>query len=156
MKKEHFYEATIAWTGSENDTTFDYKSYSRNHAVEIDGKQPFIMSADPAFLGDPSKLNPEDCLLVALASCHMLSYLALAAIKGLKIVGYKDHPRGTMIQEDLGGQFSIVMLRPEVTIPAGADSELAQDLHEAANKTCFIASSVNFPVQHEPVVLMLD
>ena len=114
------------------------------------------MSADPAFLGDPSKLNPEDCLLVALASCHMLSYLALAAIKGLTIVGYKDRPTGTMIQQDLGGQFSQVTLRPEVTIPASADSNLAQELHASANKTCFIASSVNFPVNHEPTIVMLD
>jgi organic hydroperoxide reductase OsmC/OhrA len=156
MKKEHSYAASIAWVGPENDTAFDYKSYSRNHAVEVDGKQPFEMSADPAFRGDPSKLNPEDCLLVALASCHMLSYLALAAIKGLKIIGYKDRPTGTMIQQGMGGQFSEVILRPEVSIAAGADSELAQGLHEAANSSCFIASSVNFPVKHEPIVVMVD
>ncbi|MDH3379947.1 MAG: hypothetical protein OEQ39_23745 [Gammaproteobacteria bacterium] len=86
----------------------------------------------------------------------MLSYLAVAALKGLKIIGYEDRPTGTMIQEDLGGQFSEVILRPEVTIAAGADSQLAQELHEAANKSCFIASSVNSTVKHEPLIVVLD
>ncbi len=156
MEKEHHYEATVTWTGLESGAPVDYKSYSRNHTVEIPGKKPFPMSADPAFLGDRSVLNPEDCLLVALASCHMLSYLAFAAIKGLKVVSYKDYPSGTMIQEGHGGRFSEVVLRPEVTISAGSDKDLALELHEMANKSCFIASSVNFPVKHIPSILTQD
>lgn len=154
MTKKHFYEATISWTGSESGATVDYKSYSRDYSVELDGKQPLAMSADPAFLGDPSRLNPEDCLLVALSSCHMLSYLAFAAMKGVEVIAYRDRASGTMIEEGLGGRFSEVILKPEVTVSAGSDEVLAKQLHEMANKHCFIASSVNFPVKHEPTILM--
>ena len=154
MKKEHSYEATIAWTGSEGGATVDYKSYSRSHSVELDGKKPLDMSADPAFLGDPSRLNPEECLLVALSSCHMLSYLAFAAMKGVVVIAYRDRASGTMIEEGLGGRFSEVILKPEVTVSAGSDEVLAKKLHEMAHKHCFIASSVNFPVKHEPTILM--
>ena len=156
MKKEHHYQATITWTGAESGSTADYKSYSRRHSAEVPGKKPLELSADPAFLGDPSTMNPEDCLVVALSSCHMLSYLALAAMKGVEVIGYSDRPSGTMLQENLGGRFSEVTLRPEVTIAAGSDKDLAIELHETAGEVCFIAASVNFPVTHEPIIRVKD
>ena len=156
MKKQHTYEATTEWTGSSSGGTVDYKSYSRTLAVQIPGKSPFEMSADPAFLGDPAILNPEDCMLVALSGCHMLSFLALAAIRKVQVVGYRDRATGTMVQEGFGGRFSGVVLRPEVTIAKDSDAELARELHGPAGRNCFIAASVNFPVKHEPVILTLD
>ena len=105
MTKIHLYNTTLTWDGADGGTTINYKSYSRNHAVEIEGKASFVMSADPAFLGDTSKLNPEECLLVALSSCHMLSYLAFAAMKGVEVTAYVDRASGTMIQEGHGGRF---------------------------------------------------
>lgn len=156
MHKEHHYEATLHWDGAQAGATVDYKSYSRNHSVVIEGKAPLALSADSAFRGDPARLNPEDCLLVALSSCHMLSYLAFAALEGLVVTDYKDKASGTMVQEGQGGRFSEVILRPEVTVVAGSDETLAERLHGKASEACFIASSVNFPVRHEPVIRVAD
>lgn len=156
MHREHHYEATLHWDGAQAGPTVNYRSYSRNHEVTIDGKAPLALSADPAFRGDASRLNPEDCLLAALSSCHMLSYLAFAALEGLVVTDYKDRASGTMVQEGEGGHFTEVNLRPEVTLAAGSDPELAQRLHGRAGAACYIASSVNFPVRHEPVIRVAE
>ena len=156
MKHAHHYQAKITWSGAAEGSTKDYKSYSRSHDVSLPGKPGLELSADPAFMGDPSRINPEDCLLVALASCHMLSYLALAAMKGVEVIDYSDAAQGTMIQEGMGGRFSEVLLRPVVTISATSDRALAEELHQRAGKVCFIASSVNFPVKHEPEIRVQD
>ena len=153
MTKEHHYAMTTDWVGHDAAQPFTYKSYSRTHLIGIDGKPTLEMSADPSFLGDPSKLNPEDCLIAALSGCHMLSYLALAAMRKVTVVAYTDHATGVMLQEGDGGHFTEVTLRPKVTILKEADTELAHELHGLASKNCFIASSVNFPVLHKAEIL---
>jgi organic hydroperoxide reductase OsmC/OhrA len=152
MHKEHHYRAVICWDGKAAGVTANYKAYSRNHLAALEGKPLLEMSADPAFRGDAARLNPEDCLLIALSSCHMLSYLAFAALEGLVVTDYRDEATGTMLQEGVGGRFVEVVLRPQVTVAAGSDAALAQQLHEKAGKACFIASSVNFPVRHESAI----
>ncbi len=109
-------------------------------------------SADPVFRGDSSLHNPEDLLVAAHASCHMLSFLALAARAGLSILAYSDAAEGTMTFEAGHGQFSAVALHPRVVVAAGTDVSLVSRLHEQAHEACFIARSVNFPVTHEATV----
>lgn len=150
--KDHHYAAKLTWSGAAEGGTRDYKTYSRAYRVEFDGKPAMTGSADPAFGGDPALHNPEDLLVVALASCHMLSYLALASLEGLEVVAYEDAAGGTMLQEGRGGRFTEVVLRPRVTLAPGSDLERAKALHDDAHKTCFIANSVNFPVRHEAEV----
>jgi organic hydroperoxide reductase OsmC/OhrA len=150
--KAHHYQTRLTWTGAAAGGTTDYKAYSRAYRADIDGKPALAGSADPAFRGDPKLHNPEDLLLVALASCHMLSYLALAALEGLVVTAYEDGASGTMQQEGRGGRFTEVVLRPRVTLAPGSDLARAEALHEDAHRTCFIANSVNFPVRHEASV----
>ncbi|HMB76807.1 MAG TPA: OsmC family protein [Kiloniellaceae bacterium] len=145
----HHYSAKLTWTAGPGGGTTNYRTYSRNHKVNLPGKPDLALSADPAFRGDPALLNPEDCLLVALSSCHMLSYLALAALKGVEVLAYEDEAVGTMLQTGEGGRFTEVVLRPVVTLSAASDKVLAESLHSRANEICFIANSVNFPVKHE-------
>ncbi len=147
--KEHHYRAELTWTGAAQGSTRDYRSYSREYRAELEGKPAITASADPSFRGDAKLLNPEEMLLVALSGCHMLSYLALAALEGLEVVAYADSASGTMIQEGPSGHFKEVTLHPRVTIAKGADPARAEALHAAAHETCFIANSVNFPVRHE-------
>ena len=154
--KDHHYQAKLTWTGAAAGPTSDYKSYSREYRVVFEGKPPMTGSADPAFRGDPALHNPEDLLLVALSSCHMLSYLALAALEGLQVVAYEDQASGTMQQQGRGGRFTEVMLRPQVLLAPGSDLARAEALHEAAHATCFIANSVNFPVRHEARVICAE
>ncbi|WP_193367006.1 OsmC family protein [Pelagibius marinus] len=150
--KDHHYQAKLTWTGAAAGGTADYKSYSREYRADFEGKPSLTGSADPAFRGDPKLHNPEDLLLVALSSCHMLSYLALAALEGLEVVAYADEAAGTMQQEGRGGRFTEVVLHPRVTLAPGSDLERAEALHEEAHATCFIANSVNFPVRHDATV----
>ena len=152
MHKDHHYQARVIWTGADQGPTKDYRSYSRTHRVELPGKAAFEASSDPAFGGDPALINPEDMLVVALSTCHMLSYLALAGLEGLQVVNYRDNARGTMQQLGKGGRFTEVVLAPEVEIAEGSDLARAEALHEEAHKICFIANSVNFPVRHEATV----
>jgi organic hydroperoxide reductase OsmC/OhrA len=92
-------------------------------------------------------------LIAALAQCHLLSYLYVAVANGIVVEDYQDAAEGVLVTTpDGAGRFREVVLRPVVTISAG-DPEVAQRIHADANRLCFIASSVNFPVRHEPTVL---
>jgi organic hydroperoxide reductase OsmC/OhrA len=157
----HTYEAALTWTGAGASGTASYTSYSRDHEVEFAGKPPLPGSADPSFRGDPERYTPEELLLGALAQCHMLWFLHLAAVDGVVVVGYSDRATGTMRVEAAGhGQFTDVVLRPSVTVARSAradgrsiaDEDLAV-LHARAGEHCFIARSVNFPVRHDPAPL---
>lgn len=148
--KQHRFSCRLEWTGSAAGPVEDYRGYSREWRAEIDGKPPLRGSADPTFRGDGSLHNPEDLLVAALSSCHLLSYLALCARSGIVVVSYADDATGIM--ESSGGaiRFTDVLLRPRVSVRG--DVEKAKRLHEQAHAECFIANSVNFPVRHEPVV----
>jgi len=128
------------------------QSYSRQYSVAVPGKPTFFASADPTFRGDPKLYNPEDMLVIALSSCHMLSYLALAPRSKLVVVSYVDEATGMMDMKDGKIRFVEVVLHPRVTVAQGADLDLARHLHDKAHGECFIANSVNFPVRNEPQV----
>jgi organic hydroperoxide reductase OsmC/OhrA len=149
MSREHHYRARLTWSGAAQGPTKTYDSYSREWTAQIDGKPSLLGSADPTFRGDPAVHNPEDLLLIALSSCHMLSYLALATRARIQVLSYEDEAQGTMLFEGGGGRFTDVLLKPRLTVAAGADLAAAERLHEQAHKVCFIAASVNFPVRHE-------
>ncbi|MBA2479761.1 MAG: OsmC family protein [Planctomycetes bacterium] len=148
----HTYSTHIAWTGAANGPASDYKTYSREFLLTIAGKPPLRGTADTAFLGDPALHNPEDLLVAALSSCHLLSYLALCANSGVVVTAYEDDATGTLGQVDRNFKMTEVVLRPRVTIAASSDQAKAERLHERAHDICFIARSVNFPVRHEAIV----
>lgn len=151
--KTHTYNATIVWTGASEGPTRDYKSFSRAHEIRVDGKPTIAGSSDPGFRGDASRHNPEDLLVVALSTCHMLWYLHLCAVKGVIVTAYEDAAVGTMVEEPHNGRFTDVTLRPTVTITADSDGEKATSLHERAHAECYVANSVNFPVGCEPTIV---
>jgi len=151
--REHRYSASLNWTGAEAGSTTSYQSYSRAWRMEFAGKPALEGSADPTFRGDPGLHNPEELMLAALAACHMLSYLALCALKGIAVTSYKDRAEGTMARgADGRTRFTSVRLHPEVTIADATKLDAARALHEGAHAECFIANSVNFPVENAPTV----
>mgnify|MGYP001275825157 CR=1 FL=1 len=154
MSRSHAYAVHLTWTGARQGPVKDYAGYSRAYALAIAGKPTLAGSADPLFRGDPAVHNPEDLLVGALAGCHMLTYLALCARAKIIVTAYEDAAGGTMVLEGGGGRFTEVVLRPRVTVAAGTDVEKARALHAAAHHDCFIAASVNFPVRHEPEVIV--
>ena len=152
-EREHRYDAHLQWDGNRGDGTATYAGYGREHRVTMAGKPDLLGSADASFRGDPARHNPEDLLLAAIVSCHMLSYLALCARAGINVVAYEDAATATMREDGRGGgRFTEAVLRPVVTVADAMHVDRARALHERAHELCFIASSCNFPIRHEATV----
>jgi len=153
MNKEHLYQLKVKWTGNSGKGTSDYKSFERSHNIMVNNKPDILGSSDPAFRGDRSKHNPEELLVASLSSCHMLWYLHLCVDSGIVVTDYIDQATGTMFETlNGGGRFKEVTLNPIVVVEDPSMISLAIELHKRANKLCFIAKSVNFPVLHKPEV----
>jgi organic hydroperoxide reductase OsmC/OhrA len=152
--REHRYAVSLTWTGNLGSGTSGYRDYSRDYEIGSDGKSAIRGSADPAFRGDRTRWNPEELLVASLSACHKLWYLHLAAEAGIIVTAYADRAEGVMeVGRDGSGRFKSVALRPTVTLATGSDVELARTLHKPAHEKCFIANSVNFPVECEPEIV---
>lgn len=152
----HEYKVGIEWTGNRGTGTSGYRDYGRQLLIHAAHKESLEGSADQTFHGDAGRWNPEELLVTALAQCHMLSYLHMAVAAGVVVVAYSDQAVGTMHQEGLGGEFTDVLLRPQVTVAESSMVESARAAHAEASRHCFIARSVNFPVRHEPEIIVSD
>lgn len=153
--RDHHYTTTLTWTGNQGSGTSSYSSYARHYLVQTEGKPDILGSSDPFFRGDAGRYNPEDLLVISLSACHMLSYLHLCAVNNIIVLEYVDRAEGTMTETaGGGGKFSSVTLHPRITITPESNRELALELHHQASLDCFIAASVNFPVLHEPELVV--
>jgi organic hydroperoxide reductase OsmC/OhrA len=160
----HQFSVDLTWTGARDEGTATYTSYGRDHLLTSGARPPLPGTSDPGFRGDPARWSPEDLLVGALAQCHMLWFLHLAANAGVAVVGYSDAASGTMRIEAAGhGQFTEVVLRPRVTVRTttladgtAVDDVLLAGIHHRAQEHCFIARSVNFPVRHEAAPLTYE
>jgi organic hydroperoxide reductase OsmC/OhrA len=139
--------ATIAWKRATPD--FRYDSYNRAHEWRFDSGVVVPGSASLAFRGDPERVDPEEAFVAALSSCHMLTFLALAARANFITDAYQDDAVGVMTKNDHGALWvSRVTLRPVVTF-SGTRSPTQDELdalHHKAHEECFIAQSVKTQV----------
>ena len=139
--------ASLRW--NRNGKPFTYEGYSRDHEWIFEGGQRLTGSAAEAFLGSPEGVDPEEALVVALSSCHMLTLLAIAAKKGWTVESYDDDAEGTLDKNDAGKlSLTRVTLRPRIIFAEGKtpDAEALQRLHHQAHENCFIANSVKTEV----------
>lgn len=150
MARTHTYAITTTWTGDRGEGTSSYRAYGRDHDLAAEGRPTLAASSDPAFRGEADRWNPELLLVAALSDCHLLAYLHLCAVNGVVVTGYRDEATGTMEQVGEGGRFTEVVLHPVVTVADESMIVRANALHHDAHASCFIASSVNFPVRTEP------
>jgi organic hydroperoxide reductase OsmC/OhrA len=151
LPSEHRYTVTVTWTGDRGEGTSSYRAYDRDHEVSAEHLPSIAGSSDPHFRGNASRWNPEQLLVAATAQCHLLAYLHLAATNDVVVTGYVDHPTAVMTEDGHGGgAFTDITLHPIVTVTDEAMVERAQQLHQEANAACFIAASLNLPVQHKP------
>lgn len=152
----HEYSLSLTWTGNTGSGTSSYRAYGRDVVARSEGRPDLPLSADRPFRGDASRWNPEVLLLAALSECHLLSLLHVAVSHGVSVVAYEDEPLGWMEQQGIGGRFTRVLLRPRVTVTDPEHLPLMAHLHAEAGRACFIASSVNFPVEHRPSTTVAD
>jgi organic hydroperoxide reductase OsmC/OhrA len=154
VARTHRCAVTVTWTGNTGTGTSSYRAYTRSHEISSDQPKPAIPgSSEPLFRGDKTRWNPEEMMIASLSACHQLWYLHLCADAGVVVTGYIDHAAGELDEEaDGSGRFRRVVLRPEVTLAPGSDAAKAMALHHDAHAKCAMASSVNFPVEHEPKI----
>jgi organic hydroperoxide reductase OsmC/OhrA len=156
MERQHHYRIVNRWTGNIGTGTSAYSAYSRAHELSgVEKAAPIPGSSDPLFRGDRTRYNPEELLLGALSACHMLWVLHLSADAGITVVSYEDEAWGEMAEHaDGSGEFTRVVLRPRVTIAQAERVDDAAAIHARAHKVCALARSMNFPVEHEPQILI--
>jgi len=143
------HKATVHW--NRQDTPFTPKEYTRDHVWKFEGGSEVHASAAPQYLGNESLVDPEQAFVAALSSCHMLTFLALAARDGFVVEDYRDEAVGMMERnEQKRIAITRVVLRPAITWGGEApDQQKLDKLHENAHKHCFVANSVTTKIDVE-------
>jgi organic hydroperoxide reductase OsmC/OhrA len=135
--------AEIEW--KRQTESFAYDHYNRSHDWRFDGGVVVPGSAAPGYKGEPDRVDPEEAFVAALSSCHMLTFLAIAAKKKLTVDAYEDRAVGRM-EKNANGKLAVtsVDLHPKVTFAPGVEVDAAtlKKLHHDAHENCFIAQSV--------------
>ena len=148
----HRYRVRCSWQGS---TGVGYERYGREHAASAPPAAPDLtLSSDPAFRGDPARLNPEQLLVLAAASCQLLSFLAVAARARLDVVSYEDDAEAEMPEGDRPVRITAIRLRPRIVLsPGQADETRVRQLVDLAHRECYIANSLKTEITVEPTIL---
>ncbi len=140
------HQAEIQWTRESEG--FSYPEYNRDHRWRFPGGVEVTASAAPVYLGSPDRVDPEEAFVAAIASCHMLTFLAICARKGIVVDHYHDPATG-YLEKNSAGRLAIthVELSPEITFQGTAPCEDdLKKLHHQAHEQCFIANSVRTAV----------
>lgn len=152
------YVATIRWTRGTDG--FVKQQYSRVHSWHFDGGIVVPASASPMVVPPPrssaAAVDPEEALVAALSSCHMLFALSLLSKHGAVVESYEDAAEGVM-EKRADGKTALtrVTLKPVITVSANApDAAMFAKIHHDAHEECYIANSVNFPVIVEPQLVL--
>lgn len=142
------YEATVKWRRTA-DERFTDQRYSRAHDWWFDGGARVRGSSSPHSVrppfSDPSAVDPEEALIAALSSCHMLFFLWIAAKRGFAVLSYEDSAAGIMTKDERGREWiTTVTLRPYVIFDGDSrPSEQDVDaMHHESHERCYIANSV--------------
>lgn len=133
-------------TWKRNDSGFGYKEYPRDHQWEFPRSgQSLNASAAPEFLGDADCADPEEAFSAALASCHMLTFLAIASMSGFVVDSYEDEAVGHLEKADDGKPWLAKLeMHPQIAFSGEkipTDEEI-EKLHGKAHHECFLARSV--------------
>ena len=147
MSEHH---AKILWERTTPD--FDYETYSRDHSWTFDGDMVIPASAAPDYKGGDGCIDPEESFVASLSSCHMMTFLALAARRRQVVDRYEDRATGVLEKNEDGVlAVTTVTLKPVVTFAEGVKvtPEQLDKLHHKAHEHCFIANSVKTRVTIE-------
>ena len=142
------YPLSVAWSGDTLDS-----EYGRDALAASPGKASIPVSSAPEYKGNPARWNPEDLLGAALATCHMLTFLALCAKAKVRVVKFEDHAEAVLDTVDKVTRITKVFLRPVIRVPKGTSAGKVVELYHKAHKYCFIANSVSCEAVLEPRVV---
>jgi organic hydroperoxide reductase OsmC/OhrA len=140
------HKATVKWTLSSGE--FLKGTYSREHTWTFDGGVTVPASSSPSAVkvpySNPANVDPEEAFVASISSCHMLTFLYVAARKGIEITSYEDEAVGVLTKNERGIPWvSSVVLHPRIVYTGAPPSpEVLEELHHKAHEGCFIANSV--------------
>ena len=142
----------LSWKNEGED--FSYKTYDRSHMWKFEGGTLIKASAAPDYLGKAELVNPEEAFAASLASCHMLTFLAIASMKKYTVASYEDNAVAILGKnEKLKMAVTTVYLRPNIGFTGDniPDKTIIDEMHHRAHQECFIANSVLTEIIVEPV-----
>ncbi len=144
------YHIDLSWT--RRTESFSYEEFDRTHFVKFAGGIVVKASSAPEFFGNADHANPEELYLAALSSCHMLTFLAIAAKSRIIVEDYRDHAEAILEKTEQGFWVKEIILNPMVTFydEPKPSLEKLRSLHEKAHKNCFISNSIKTDVKIEP------
>ena len=148
------YCAKVTWARGTDE--FLRQKYSRGHTWTFDEGVSVPASASPHAVRAPwhvtAAVDPEEALVAALSSCHMLFFLSLASRAGFTVESYEDAAEGVMGKNAEGREaMTHFTLRPVVTFKERAPSEEdLEAMHHAAHEQCYVANSLKAEVSVEP------
>ena len=141
------HQSAIRWVRVQH--PLDERTYSRNHRAELNGGQSVQLSASVEFKGDPACADPEQMLVSAVASCHMLTFLAIAEFQGYRVDQYEDNAVGYLEKTEGGGMaITRIELSPKIAFGGDRtpDAAAVNRIHSSAHRNCFITKSVTAKV----------
>jgi organic hydroperoxide reductase OsmC/OhrA len=144
--RESLFTTRVRWTGGYVPGQAGARSYTRDMLVEPDDKPAILGSAGARYFGDDTRYNPEDLMLASLGECHLLTYLALATIAGIRLTSLAVQVSGTLGKVDGKTRFVRATLSADTGVAVTTDAERARALHVDAHEQCFMSNSVNFPI----------
>jgi len=151
------YRAASDWRLKDGED-FNTGRYSRGHTVVFGSGFEAPGTASPHVVGNkwsvPGAVDPEEMLVGAINTCHMLSFLHVAREAGFIVTRYRDEAVGVMEKNAAGELWvSKVTLHPEISY-AGAQpsADERERMHHAAHEVCFIANSVKTEIVVEEKV----
>jgi organic hydroperoxide reductase OsmC/OhrA len=150
------YHAKVEWQRGADE--FLRQHYSRGHTWTFDEGASIRASASPHVVRAPwavaAAVDPEEALVAAVSSCHMLFFLSYASAAGFTVESYVDAPEGTLARNAQGREaMTEFTLRPLVSFKERAPSEEEfMAMHHKAHEECYIANSINAPVRVEPTI----
>lgn len=141
------YIINLEWKNETGD--FSYEKFNRSHEITFSGDQIVHNSSAPEYFGDSTRANPEELLAAALASCHMLTFLAVASKSGYHVNNYQCKSEALM-GKNAEGRISVteINLTPAIVFSGDKrpDAEQLKGLHDKAHRNCFIAQSIQSKV----------
>jgi organic hydroperoxide reductase OsmC/OhrA len=144
----HTYPLTLTWRGSTASP-----EYTRDAEANAPGKVSLPVSSAPEYAGNAARWNPEDLLGSALATCHMLTFLALASKTKLEVTAYEDKAEAVLDTVEKVTKVTEIHLNPTIRVARGTDAGKVVELFTKAHKYCFVANSITCKVVMNPRVV---
>ncbi len=144
------YVAQLSWSLGDGELAFG--KYNPNHRMTFSGGLSATMTSAPEYGGDTRYVNPEEALAAALSSCHMMTFIALAAKARWKIKGYRDRAVASLGKTGDGRtRVREIVLHPVIEFEPGHEiaREKLEEMHERAHRYCFVANAISCDMRVE-------